>query len=194
LCGQAEHDFQALPREYTYLLGIYLGDGCLSRHARGVYRLRIALDSAYPRIVDEVAEAMSAVMPRNLVGRVVRAYNCVDLYSYSRAWRCLFPQHGAGRKHERTISLRAWQWLMVEDNPEMLLRGLIHSDGCRFINTGRRWRHPRYVFDNRSADIHFLFREACELLGLRWTRTKYRTYVSRKADVARMDEFVGPKT
>jgi len=28
---------------YAYLLGIYLGDGCLSPHPRGVYRLRIAV-------------------------------------------------------------------------------------------------------------------------------------------------------
>jgi hypothetical protein len=193
LCGQGEHDYQALPRQYAYLLGIYLGDGCISLHPRGVYRLRIALDTAYPGIVDEVAEAVSVVMPANRVGRVQRPYNCVDLSSYSRAWPCLFPQHGAGKKHERRISLRAWQWLLVEDNPELLLRGLIHSDGCRFINTGRRWRHPRYAFENRSADIRRIFCDACDLLDLRWTRATYTIYVSRKADVARMDEFIGPK-
>jgi hypothetical protein len=29
---------------YSYLLGLYLGDGCISTHARGVFRLRIVLD------------------------------------------------------------------------------------------------------------------------------------------------------
>jgi hypothetical protein len=31
------------------------------------------------------------------------------------------------------------------------------------------------------------------MLGLRWTESKNTIYVSRKADVARMDEFIGPK-
>jgi hypothetical protein len=136
---------------------------------------------------------MRIVMPRNHVGRVERPYNCVDLSSYSRAWPCLLPQHAAGKKHERRILLRGWQWLLVEDHPELLLRGLIHSDGCRFINTGRRWRSPRYVFCNRSDDIRSIFSQTCDLLGLRWTRSNDLVYVSRKADVARMDEFIGPK-
>lgn len=50
-CGGAGHDFAALPREYMYLLGLYLGDGCISAHPRGVYRLRIFRDAAYPGII-----------------------------------------------------------------------------------------------------------------------------------------------
>src|SRR3954447_19763217 len=38
---------------YAYLLGMYLGDGCLLQHPRGVMRLSIALDSAYPGIIAE---------------------------------------------------------------------------------------------------------------------------------------------
>ena len=33
---------------YAYLLGLYLGDGSISSHARGVYRLRITLASDIP--------------------------------------------------------------------------------------------------------------------------------------------------
>src|SRR4051812_33640862 len=51
-CGHAAHDPDALPpEEYAYLLGMYLGDGCISKVQKGVY-------------------------------------------SYSKAWPCLFPQHG----------------------------------------------------------------------------------------------------
>jgi hypothetical protein len=78
-------------------------------------------------------------------------------------------------------------------SPEPLLRGLVHSDGCRFMNTGRAWRHPRYSFFNLSADIRAIFCWGCDLLGLRWTTAGHTVYVSRKADVARMDEFIGPK-
>jgi hypothetical protein len=74
-----------------------------------------------------------------------------------------------------------------------LLRGLIHSDGCRFVNTGRQWRHPRYAFSNLS-DIRLIFTNACDRLGLRWTTSGRIVYVSRKDDVASMDQFIGPKT
>jgi hypothetical protein len=95
----------------------------------------------------------------------------------------------------RRIELTDWQRALADRWPGQLLRGLIESDGCRFQNTGRgRWSHPRYSFSNHSADIHGIFRTACDQLGLRWTEAKpYTTYVSRVADVARLDTFVGPK-
>ena len=79
-------------------------------------------------------------------------------------------------------------------HPTAFLRGLIRSDGCRFENTGRDgWRAPRYGFYNLSDDIIAMFCWACELIGVHWTEAGNTIYVSRKADVARLDEFIGPK-
>jgi hypothetical protein len=44
-----------------------------------------------------------------------------------------------------------------------------------------------------SGDIKTIFCDACDLLGLRWTIAPNTVYVSRKADVALLDQFVGPK-
>jgi hypothetical protein len=184
---------ESLPAEYAYLLGLYLGDGCLSAHRRDVYRLRITLDARYPDIVKACAAAIREVMPRNSVGHVHRSCNCIEVYAYSKRWPLLFPQHGPGKKHERPIRLEDWQLALVERFPHLLLRGLIHSDGCRFTNTGRNWSAPRYSFSNRSADIRAIFCEACDLMGLRWTAAPRTVYVSRVADVARLDEVIGPK-
>jgi hypothetical protein len=201
-CGHEEHQFAALPSAYTYLLGIYLGDGCISAAPRRVYRLRIALDLAYPGIVDECEAAIREVAPRNRVHRLLRKSNYVDrpepslveLSAYSKSWPCLFPQHGPGRKHERPILLTYWQREQLQRHPGLLLRGLIHSDGSRFINTGRGgWSCPRYVFNNKSEDIRRIFCDACDVLGLRYTFAPRAVYVSRKADVALLDLFVGPK-
>jgi hypothetical protein len=38
---------------YAYLLGLYLGDGCLLKtHREGVMRLNITLDSRYTEIIE----------------------------------------------------------------------------------------------------------------------------------------------
>lgn len=202
-CGHDQHRFAALPRAYVYLLGLYLGDGTVSRHPRGVFKLRIFLDVKYPGIVDECASAMKATMPTNSANRRLTESNCFEVYSFSRSWPCLFPQHGPGMKHTRRIWLADWQRKLAERWPEALLRGLIHSDGCRVTNNrghGTSWSAPRYAFTNVSSDITSIFCTACEKLGLRWTgafrsgeQSAVTVYVSRKADVARMDEFIGPK-
>jgi Homeodomain-like domain len=136
-CGQDEHSFARFDANYVYLLGLYLGDGTISEHRRRVSKLRIVLDVKYPGIVDECAEAIASTMPSNAVGRVLKPSDCFEVYSYSRSWPSLFPQHGPGKKHGRRIWLADWQQVLAERWPEALVRGLIQSDGHRFINTGR---------------------------------------------------------
>lgn len=190
-----------LPPAYAYLRGIYIGDGCISEHRRQVFRLRVFLDLRYPRIIDECAAAIEAVLPRNKVHRAERRSNFVEsaaashveVSACSKSWPCLLPQHGPGMKHLRRIVLTDWQHDLLGAHAGLLLRGLIHSDGCRFTNTGTNWCWPRYSFSNRSDDIRQIFCDACDLLGLHYTFASRTVYVSRKADVARLDEFVGPK-
>lgn len=200
-CGELHDAAVVETRRYAYLLGMYLGDGCISPGPRGVHRLRVNLDSRYPGIIEECAEALRHVAPRNRIGRQLRSGGfeasrpgaATELSVYAKWWPCLIPQHGPGRKHHRRIGLEDWQAPVLEVHAGAFLRGLLHSDGCRFINTGTNWRHPRYSFSNRSSDIRGLFRSACDILGLGWTTAPHTVYVSRKDDVARLDEIVGPK-
>jgi hypothetical protein len=121
-------------------------------------------------------------------------------------WKCwpeLFPQHGSGPKHTRAIALAPWQRALVDAYPAEFVRGLIHSDGCRVINRftidlpssgPREYAYPRYFFTNLSSDIRGLFCEACEQLGVRWTRSNHRNIsVSHRHSVALLDSFVGEK-
>lgn len=191
-------------RDYAYLLGLYLGDGCLSRQgpaSKGVWKLRITCADAWPGLIDECTKTMLAVRPGNSVTKIQRD-GCVEVVSYSKHWPCLFPQHGPGRKHERRIELGSWQQEIVVSHPGDFARGLFHSDGCRLINRvrrpvqgGDRWyEYPRYLFVNRSADIHRLCGEALDRLGVAWRFSKPTTIsVARREAVARLDEFVGPK-
>jgi hypothetical protein len=193
-CRASEHHFDELPPEYVYLLGLYLGDGSIASHPREVYRLRITLDVRYPGIIETARHAMAEIRGKASVARR-RHEGCVEVNAYWRSWPCLFPQHGPGPKHARRIVLVGWQQELVDRWPEQLVRGLIHSDGCRFINTGRNgWAWPRYTFFQKSDDIRTIFCDACDRLGLRWTLSRpYMVYISRKKDVAKLDEFIGPK-
>jgi hypothetical protein len=190
---------------YAYLLGQYLGDGTISAGPRAVFKLRIIMCDAYPGIMTECAEAIRAVMPTNVVSaHQRRGQGCTEVVSYSKHWTCLIPQHGAGRKHLRSIVLQPWQERIALDlHPRQLLRGLIHSDGCRVINwvMGRdkdgpkRYTYPRYLFSNESDDIRGIFVEACHRVGVEWSANRRNMIsVARRDSVRQLDAFIGPKS
>jgi hypothetical protein len=189
---------------YSYLLGLYLGDGCVTCTGRS-YQLRIVLDGIYAGIIEDCEAAIrSTLAPRAVYKRPARNSRAVIVEASSKLWPEIFPQHAPGRKHDRPIVLADWQRAIVDEHPERFLRGLIHSDGCRVYNvfTTRLpsgcvavYRYPRYFFSNLSADIRGLFCEYCERLGIRWTQSNHRNIsVSHRHSVARLDAFIGPKT
>jgi hypothetical protein len=189
-------DLDSIPRrEYSYLLGFYLGDGNLSRGRRDVYRLRIKTDSRYPNIIAECASAMQAVMPQNRVHVQRMPYRAVEIGCSSKRWPLLFPQHGPGKKHQRRIELECWQQEIVDQFPGEFLRGLIHSDGCRVLNRVNGKDYPRYLFTQLSGDIRRLFCEACDRLGIVYTFNTWKNVsIARAPSVALLDSFIGPKT
>jgi hypothetical protein len=195
-CYDRELDEEA----YAYLLGQYLGDGTVywtGRDAAG-RALRISSDSTYPGIIRECCVVIGQVSGRRPTLRIHTDRRMVDIVSSWRAWPCLLPQDGPGRKHSRRIMLAYWQQAIVDAYPGPFLRGLIHSDGWRGVNSvhvkGRGYHYPRYQFSNRSGDIRQLFTYACDLLGIAWRPWgKHHISVARREAVALLDEFVGLK-
>lgn len=195
VCGDGELDEEA----YSYLLGLYLGDGWIRSHHRGVFQLQIYLDAKYPGIIEECGAATVAVRTNGStkVGRQLRD-GCVSVSASWKHWPCLFPQHGPGVKHKRNIQLEPWQEAILQAHPARLLRGLIHSDGYRGdnkIKVGEKtYVYPRYQFCNYSAQIREIFCRACDVYGVRWRQMNRVTIaVSRRPDVAKLDEVIGPK-
>jgi hypothetical protein len=183
---------------YAYLLGQYLGDGCLFRNGKQGYGLRISSDAAYVEIIDECCRAIEQIRGRRPYVYHYRGKRLATITSYWMTWPILFPQHGPGRKHHRTIALAPWQVELVEAEPGRFLRGLIHSDGWRGLNRvhvkGRDYAYPRYQFSSRSDDIRQLFVYGCELLGIAWRPWgRYHISVARRESVALLDEHVGQK-
>jgi len=196
-CGGDAHEPDLLPpRAYAYGLGMYLGDGCILKHPRGVWRLEVTLDSIYPDLIGECAQAIAAIVPDSRVAVVTEhgKGRFALVRSYSKAWPCLFPQHGPGPKHQRGIVLEPWQERIVDDQPELFVRGLIHSDGCRVLNRVNGKAYPRYHFTQVSDDIRRLFCRSLRQLDIDYTWNDARNVsIARRASVARLDGFVGPK-
>jgi hypothetical protein len=192
-CVVCHGDPLTLPQApYIYLLGLHLGDGYIATHARGVYRLRICCANAYPGLIRCCEEAMGEIIATK-VSRVA-CVGCTEVASSSKHWPCLFPQHGPGKKHERKIELTPWQQELVDLDPRPLIRGLLHSDGCRVLNWVNGTPYPRYHFANVSADIRGIFGRACDQLGIEWwANNRYSLSVARRDSVALLDAFVGPK-
>lgn len=200
-------DDPALPEpcsDYAYLLGLYLGDGCVSvggSPAKEVWKLRIACADAWPGLIQECMRAMRAVRPTSKV-MMAQKQGCQEVLSYSRHWPCLFPQLGPGKKHLRRIELQPWQQTVVTEFPGEFVRGLFHSDGYRGMNRVRRvladgehwYEYPRYLFVNMSQDILWLCGQTLDQLGVEWRFSKPNTIsVAKKDAVALLDAFVGPK-
>jgi hypothetical protein len=190
--------------DYAYLLGLYLGDGCISRAGtkeKQVWKLRVICADAWPGLILECGRAMRSIRPGNKVS-IQQKVGCTEVSSCSKHWPCLFPQSGPGRKHMRTIELETWQRAIVLENPGHFARGLFHSDGSRGINRvrahlagGDRWyEYPRYLFTNESRDILRLCGETLDQLGVAWRFSRQNAIsVARREAVGRLDEFVGPK-
>jgi hypothetical protein len=195
-CDGVELDGSA----YSALLGFYLGDGCISQMPR-YFALRVSCDEKYPAIIDDVSRCLAAVRPNGRIHHV-KAAGCVVVQSAWRHWPCLIPQHGPGRKHERSIVLEDWQRDLVQVHPDAFLRGLIHSDGSRSRNWAqrpvagemKRYYYPRWQFTNVSADIRELCCWALDLVEIPWRQSNLKTIsVPTRAGVARLDELIGLK-
>jgi hypothetical protein len=194
-CGGAP-----LAESYPLLLGYYLGDGCIST-VRSTTFLRVSCDRTYPGIIDDVSGAMRDV-GRSPTVHHVAAPGVVVVQKAWKHWPCLFPQHGPGRKHLRTLVLEDWQREIVEAEPAAFLRGLFHSDGCRVNNWAqrmvagemKRYDYPRWQFVNHSPEIRTWCCEALDLVGVPWRLSSWKTVsVSTRTAVARLDELIGLK-
>lgn len=166
-----------------------------------MWRLRISCANVWPGLIRECVETLEAIRPDHKVGTVERV-GCTEVYADWKHWPCLFPQHGLGMKHTRKIELVSWQCAIVDLYTEDFVRGLFHSDGCRFINRVKRqaggkvksYEYPRYMFTNTSRDILELAGFSLDQLGVEWRMASATNLsVAQRDAVERLDSFIGPK-
>jgi hypothetical protein len=195
-CWRGAKPIRFTPEDYAELLGLYLGDGCISEMPR-TQKLRITLDAKYPRIIERLKALLARCFPENSVGVVEKPDSCHEVWVHCMHLACLLPQHGPGKKHERMLVLEPWQTALIEAAPWGFLRGCILADGCAFVNRTGPYEYLTYEFGNLSEDLVGMFTSACDLVGLHYRvnqwNGKWHVRINRRPSVAKMLEHVGLK-
>lgn len=189
-----ESPHQHQQRAYAYLLGAYLGDGYIATLPR-THVLRVSLHRKQTAVIADVTAAIEAVLPDRHVWTYERHASLVtEVSCYFVNWPLVFPQHGRGRKHKRSIVLEDWQRATVTSFPGDFVRGLLDTDGCRHRRLVNGKDYPAYTFSNRSDHIHDLFHWACQLIDVRARRaTQVSSSIARRPDVARIDAIMADR-
>lgn len=172
------------PRAYSFILGMYLGDGHISKMNR-TWRIRIFQDAKYPNIVKETEDALRKFHLNNKVTSFATGGTMITSM-YSKHLVELFPQHGDGKKHERCLKLCDWQQEIVDTYAWDFLRGLIWSDGC--IHVHKKNKNTAISLSNTSEEIHQMFIDVCHKLGIHPSHVPntMTTYISKKNDVSKV--------
>lgn len=196
-------------KAYSYILGQYLGDGCLSKapnfEKKQVWKLRIFTDCKHPNITNQCKNSLKLLFPNNKSTAITIYYknkpSCNELVIYNKQLIHYFPQHDIGKKHEREIMLLPWQENIINLYPHDFIKGLFHSDGCRFISNNR----IIYQFTNCSIDIINLYsnilnklniehRVRKKTMGKKNVTQAYNVFVNKKIYIPIMESFLGPKS
>ena len=184
--------------DYAYVLGLYLGDGCLSHQGTSVC-LRVAFDAAYPSLITEACRAIGEVIPgqrSSLYKRPQQA--CIVAERLQPPLGVPVPSARTGPQTQATHRARRLATAHREPAHRPLspwpdpLRWMARRN--RVHVKGRDYVYPRYQFSNRSDDIRKIFTDACDHLGVAWRPWgRWHISIARRDAVALLDGHVGPK-
>lgn len=186
---------------YSYLLGLYLGDGHIveRKNRKDNFYFRIFQDSKYVNLIQYCRQQLEVLFPKNKT-RLLNQNNCTVIIIAKKNLPHWFPQHGPGKKHNRDIILEKWQEEILEKYSKDFIKGLIHSDGSRYTQTQGKYISIFYNFTNLSKDIMNLFQKYLDKLDIKYT-SRVKTNgkqlmceIRRKKEVLKLDEFIGPKS
>ena len=179
---------------YCYLLGLYLGDGCISRDGR-VWRLRVTLDKKYPAIIDRCCEAIDMLMPGQRAAVLRRPDRLRRSIAILQALAVPVSPARAGQEAQPTDPPGA-----MAASPRRPGHRGVHPrpDPQRRLprrrQRPRRRQHPLPLLEpvrRHPRPVHAQHSTTSASPGPSRAGTSIAVY--RKAATARLDEFVGPK-
>jgi hypothetical protein len=123
VCFRCESDTPPATYAYARLLGLHLGDGCVSETA-GSFCPPGLLRSRHPTINMRVAEAIETITqePHCPFAEVPGAVVVKKQWWH---WRCALSQHGPGRTHTRRLVMHPKRydhprWQFPSHSPEIM--------------------------------------------------------------------------
>jgi DNA-binding transcriptional regulator WhiA len=180
------------PKEYSYLFGLYLGDGCVEYVKGNYYSLSIHQDSKYTNLINKHKESILNFFGRNPY--ILTRSNCTVIRTGGSDIKFLFPKFGIGRKHLNKVILPK----ILIDNMDYLslVEGLFQSDGSYYYDNHNKKYF--YNFTNKSIDIIEIFKTCLDNLSIGYTTYekkdgKFVVNIRKKSDVDRMIYLVGTK-
>lgn len=143
------------------MIGIALGDGNLSNPNGRALRLRITCDNKYPLIKEEIAKALTALLPQNKISIVKRKNTFCDVSVYSNKLALWLPwRAGMGPKLAQKPRVPKWIFLRKAFLVECL-KGLLHTDGSIYKDRG----YTMVNFTNASYELARDVHTSMKLLG-----------------------------
>ena len=120
--------------ELAYLIGVYLGDGCLVQNSR-TELLDIACDAKYPELIDKYVVLVKQVFGKFPSLQEDTASNCFHIRLYGRGISSTLGMK-IGSKNKQDLHIPEW----IKENKSFTrfcLRGLFETDGYIHHRTGR---------------------------------------------------------
>ena len=120
--------------ELAYLVGVYLGDGCLVQNSR-TELLDIACDSKYRNLIERFASLVNRVFGKPPVLHKDPFSNCVHIRLYGTGISSTLGFE-PGPKNRRDLHIP--EWIAANENwSRWCLRGLFETDGYMHHRRGR---------------------------------------------------------
>ncbi|MBI3283041.1 hypothetical protein HYZ70_03100 [Candidatus Curtissbacteria bacterium] len=177
------------------LMGILLGDGCLSRYQFVIY-LNSETDVEYAYYVKDLIYRLFDLMPsisQDKDEKVLRIMlSRVNLVKYLER---------KGLKLGNKVLLQVVVPLWIWSKPEYVkacIRGLIDTDGCfaihRYSVNGQKYSYPKINFTNRSLPLLKFVHDGLISLGYNPKNgEKYKVWLYNKSDVKKYLEDIGTR-
>lgn len=158
------------PKDYVYILGLYLADGCISKFPR-TFRLRLFFHSENNEdIIQRSIKSLSRLFPKNKINILKRKdCKCKVVSLYNSALDEIFPQHGIGPKSSRVLKLTKWQKSAITKHTGTFLKGLFDGDGSRYFNNARQLECVQ--FTNKSKELLEWFTDGLDKFNIKYCLT-----------------------
>jgi hypothetical protein len=168
--------------DLAYFMGVFAGDGCLTRTGRSC-KLLISCDQSHPYLIEEYTALLTRITGKTAKQRKHKNANCVEIYVYGID----LPNSLAlpvGNKNTNGFVVPDWIY-SADEYLKMFLKGLIETDGgvYKTFKNGGWYTYVHFVQKNTEVQKAFeIASYACGYPFVKQDATHYRLSSTKLAD------------